>query len=451
MNRKRLHEMNIRITFKTPGLFLLPLILWLLPSITVAQDSVEFLDGATMQGKILEIRKDAKEFDFRLQTDAPALSKTYPYSDVHAVTFNGKRFVLTPTARAVTPNTNMSGEAAKGKDSSNGSPMRSQQEVLALIESAGTTPPDWFELAVMNHPASLDLSWPMDAKGPWDESKNIGQYLWGRIKPNEGRWHSGIKLVHQCLAQHQDDPQKLLRDMEALGEMYFTLLQDYPRAAFWLQKAKASVSKQTGIHLAECYWRLGSQPMAMGMMRGKSLHQSAIKMLGDMGEIDQALRVTSVYAKTSLSNEAFLNAGDALRSAGRLDDATAYYQRVIDSDNARNEEYKQRYFARAAGAIEAIKLYDKADVTRVADGTYTDSSTGYNGELEVQIKVAGGKIESAKVTKHQEKQFYAALTDTTAQIINKQSIQDIDGTSGATITSQAIIHASARALAQGAQ
>jgi uncharacterized protein with FMN-binding domain len=51
---------------------------------------------------------------------------------------------------------------------------------------------------------------------------------------------------------------------------------------------------------------------------------------------------------------------------------------------------------------------------------------------------------------YKEKQFYAALTDTPRQIITTQSILEIDGTSGATITSQAIINATAKALAGGA-
>ena len=65
--------------------------------------------------------------------------------------------------------------------------------------------------------------------------------------------------------------------------------------------------------------------------------------------------------------------------------------------------------------------------------------------------MAGAKITKVEVTKHQEKQFYAALTDTPRQIIDTQGIREIDGTSGATITSQAIVNATARALAQGAK
>jgi uncharacterized protein with FMN-binding domain len=53
------------------------------------------------------------------------------------------------------------------------------------------------------------------------------------------------------------------------------------------------------------------------------------------------------------------------------------------------------------------------------------------------------------VTKHREKQFYAAITDTPAQIIRKQSVKGIDATSRATITSEAIVTATAKALQSG--
>ena len=93
----------------------------------------------------------------------------------------------------------------------------------------------------------------------------------------------------------------------------------------------------------------------------------------------------------------------------------------------------------------------QADVRKVADGTYREIGAGYNGPMEVEVKVSGGRIESVNVVRHREKQFYSALTDTTSQIIKKQSVQGIDTTSRATITSVAIINATAKALAQGAK
>ena len=50
-------------------------------------------------------------------------------------------------------------------------------------------------------------------------------------------------------------------------------------------------------------------------------------------------------------------------------------------------------------------------------------------------------------TRHHEKQFYSAIEDTTAQIVKEQGFTGIDATSGATITSEAIINATAKALA----
>ena len=76
---------------------------------------------------------------------------------------------------------------------------------------------------------------------------------------------------------------------------------------------------------------------------------------------------------------------------------------------------------------------------------------GYEAPLEVTVQVAGGKIIDLKVSRHKEKQFYSALTETPARIIQKQSVKGIDATSRATLTSEAIINASAKALKSGAK
>ena len=64
----------------------------------------------------------------------------------------------------------------------------------------------------------------------------------------------------------------------------------------------------------------------------------------------------------------------------------------------------------------------------------------------MSVVVQGGRIDSIRVTRHKEKQFYTALTDTPAQIVAKQSLR-VDATTGATVTSEAVISATAKALA----
>ena len=314
-----------------------------------------------MEGKILEIRKETKEFDIESVIGGKKLKRTYSYRIVHAVTLKGKRFELTPIE---TLQGSKSAQAAHDA----GSTWRTKEEVLALIEEVGTTPPDWFDATQVDVPDTLELSWPEKAGEGWNNTKNVGQFIWDIVNPNEHRWHSGIKMVHQCMAMHADDKQLLNRDMEKLGTMYFTLLQDYTRAAFWYQKIGVQANRPQGVHLAECYWRLGNKDMALEMMRGKVLPPNSVKLLGDMGEIKDALNVADVYSKTQAASEVFLAAGDALRSANRLDEALKYYQRVLNTDTDRNEEYRQRFRARAKGAIEAIQLFDKAEVASVADG-----------------------------------------------------------------------------------
>ncbi len=404
-----------------------------------AEDSIEFLNGSTLQGTVKEVREEKKEIQFESKFGSRTLTRTYPFDKLRAVTLDGKRRELTASSNSPV-------------GTGNASVSRSKVEIQKIIDDAGRTPPAWFESTKLNYPKTLDLSWPLKppTKG-WNQNKNMGQFIWSTVNENPSRWHSGIKLVHHCMTLHKDDKALLQRDMQKLGRMYFTLLQDYPRAAFWLQKAKPSMSEPHGVHLAECYWRLGSHEMALDMMRGKSLAIVGIKLLGDMGEVDGALAVAKAYSNSGLSNQALLLAGDALRRNGRVDEALEYYQQVLDADDYRNAAYKDRLQARARDTMQMISLYDKADVTKVADGTYSSDSIGYNGKLSLQVKVVGGRITSVDVTAHKEKQFYAAMTDTPANIIKAQSIQDIDATSGATITSQAIVNAAAKALAKGAK
>ena len=341
-----------------------------------------FLSGAKVSGTVKEIRKDKREFDFELQMGGRTLQRTYNFDKVHAVTMKGKTYVLTKR------------DAGDGIDTGGvgtRSAVRSQADVLRLIDAAGQTPPDWFDATPLDYPPTLDLSWPLKPpdKG-WNNQLNVGQYIWDIINPNPGRWKSGVKLVHHLLEVHQKDPAVLQRDMKTLGGMYFNLFQDYARAAFWLRQARLSQTDPQRMMLAECYWRLGNRQMAMDILAAPRLPLTAIKLLGDMGQTARALKLADAFGRQNNPHEAYLLAGDACRLAGRYDQAIEYYQKVIDAPEARNEEYGKRHRSRAADSITAIRLFDQADVQNVADGTYSASSLAYNGVLHVEVHGRSG-------------------------------------------------------------
>ncbi len=337
-----------------------------------------------------------------------------------------------------------------------GQVVRTRAEVEALIQRMGATPPDWWESVKLTYPPTLDLNWPMKAEGEWNAGRNVGQYIWDVINPNPGRWKEGIKLVHYLMIRHKDDRDKLGRSMETLGRMFHDLTGDWARAAFWWRKSMQYDVYVDPISLAHCYWKLGSREMAEEVLSmigdDYTRHGALIKLWADMGKIDKALELAERKAAGGMATIAYLTAGDTCRLAGRYKEALAYYEKVLTAqgDTGREDDVK-RDRERAQASIQAIKLFDTLDVTRVADGTYTASSLAYAGPLHVEVAVKGGRIQSVRVTEHEEKQFYSALSDTPKRIVEKQGVRGVDAVTGATMTSEAIINATAKALAGGMQ
>jgi uncharacterized protein with FMN-binding domain len=345
---------------------------------------------------------------------------------------------------------------ARGAQSpSTGAPVtRSRAEIESLIEKVGRQAPDWWDSTPLTYPPTLDLNWPMRAEGPWDARKNVGQYIWDVINPNPGRWKEGIKLVNYLMIRHKDDPEKLARATGTLGRMYHDLMEDWARAVFWWRLCERRGGYVDPVGLAHCYWKLGSKEMAVEVLTevgpDDTRHGAVIKLWADMGEFDKALTLARQRAADGMPTSAYLTAGDTCRLAGRYEEALAWYQKVltVKEDLGREGDIKKDR-ERAHASIQAIRLFDTLEVAEVADGVYTADSMAYAGPLHVEVTVRSGRIESVRVTRHGEKQFYSALTDTTNQIVRKQSVKGVDAVTGATMTSEAIINATAKALAGG--
>lgn len=402
------------------------------------EDVAVLKTGSRVSGKVLTY--DSASVSIEARVGSRTVTRKYPASQIKSLTVDGVEIDL-------------SGIPADDA-SSTGRVNRTQKEILAEIDRVGSTQPDWYDSTPLDYPKTLDLTWPEKPVGTWDSSKNVGQYIWDRINPNPGKWREGVRLTHHILLSTQDKALQQ-RAMLTLGGMYHNLLQDYARSAYWYQQAgidKAPSNRpQAGLHLATCYWQLGSKPMALAMLKSMSSKPyGAIKLLGDLGETKDALEMAERFSKSGEACVCFLYAGDACRVAGRLKDAEDYYRKAIAAikpDEA-DRPHCQRDKARAESSLAAIEFYT-LDPKQVKDGTYTSSSIGYEADVKVEVVVKGGRIEDVRVTQHREKQFYSSIADTPKRIIARQSFKDVDATTGATITSEAIINATAKALAGG--
>ena len=326
--------------------------------------------------------------------------------------------------------------------------VRTKAEIEALIQKAGATAPDWWDATPPNFPPTLDLTWG-DPKGR-NAQKDLKEFIWSVINPNPPRWKEGIKLLHQALNVNKNDPPKLRMTMDALGDCYHNYFGDYARAAFWWRKAES-----LDLGMADCYWKLGNKDMAKELLNKYGFDDTrqggVIKLWADIGEIDTALKLANDKAQ-NYPDAAYFVAGDCLRLAGRYKDALDYYQKVLNVQAKETQTAAGRLKwnqDQAHAAIDAIKLFDTLDLKRIPDGTYNGTVAGYSGQVTVAVSVKGAKIDSVKVTQQTEHQCYMSLTAVPEKIIQKQSVKGVDTYSSATVTSNAIINASAKALASG--
>jgi uncharacterized protein with FMN-binding domain len=434
-----------------------------------ADDVIEFLAGSKVEGRVIKIDKEAKTVAFEAKFGENTLTRVFPYGRIHAVTYQGKRYVLNPlpapagsTGKPDSGAAKTPGNAGNPSGSSAGKSavpaLRTASAIKTLIEEAGRTPAPWFEEAKLDYPATLDLSWPEKPPGGWNNQTNVGQYLWDVVNPNPSRWASGARLVHYLLENHSPDAVRRVRSQRVLGGMYFNLFQDYARAAYWWQRAGVVLGEPESVSLAECYFRLGNKKMAQELLvdpdrprANNRLFQGMVKLWGDMGEPAKALKIADLILKSGGEPQmTHLLAGDACRVSGQYANAMKHYQQALDAPVAGKGRVEQT-IRRARENLEAVKLFELSDPRRVRDGKHRSSSQGYEGPVEVEVEVQAGRIESVRIVRHTEKQFYAALTDVPRQIIQKQGVKGVDATSRATITAEAVINATAKALAENAR
>jgi uncharacterized protein with FMN-binding domain len=185
--------------------------------------------------------------------------------------------------------------------------------------------------------------------------------------------------------------------------------------------------------------------MAMDFLqRKKDIYFSTVKLVADMGETRLALQWAESAAKSGMADQAYLYAGDACRIEGDYDQAVRYYEKVLKIE-PRGKEGEINRIKRSHTRAQAN--IDRLDLKKIPDGTYRASAPGYGGDVQVEVVLRSGRIGSVKVIQHKEKQYYGAMIETPQKIIERQGVKGVDTTTSATITSEAIVNATARALA----
>lgn len=324
--------------------------------------------------------------------------------------------------------------------------------ITQMVAKGCAEKPDWWDQVTLNYPPTLDLACP-PAKGGWNAKTQCGVWSWDVINPNPKRWKEGTKFWHFVLtnAKQNNLPDAEKNATMQLGRCYGDLLQDWPRAIYWYQQAETKYGRTDDrvVDTANALWRLGSRTMALQTVKpltqDATRHGALIKLYADLGEFATASRLAQ--DRVSVSEDiGWYMAGYTAQQEGAWAKALDHFKKAAASKQAASGRDWKQTVERAKAAIQAITLFETLDLKKVADGTYRDSSTGYAGPVGVEVLVAAQRITSVKVTDHHEKQYYNSFVEVPAEIIAKQHVKGVDATMGATITAEAIVYATAKAL-----
>ena len=414
-----------------------------------SEDALELVSGALIKGVITDRTETA--VTIQIKAGSRTLTRRYPMERVKSVTINGEKTVVEGQIAGENEEPTTGGVGAVS-----GIVQRSSEDIDALIDRLGRIPPDWFESTPLEYPRTLNLRWPEEPPLVWNYERNVEHYLWDIINTNAKRYRGGVRLMHHLLEVNQNSPNTLARIMNELGRMYFEFFKDYARAAFWWKQAGVERKDRfrdapSGARLAECYLRLGNREMAIELLNALPLTYAVIKLWGELRETDKTLELCEAALQEGLeANQIYLLAGDACRMSERYDQALVFYERVLAVPmDAKHREQIERDQRRAAETVEVIRLFDTLDVPTLSNGTYQDKSYGYYGNVYIETRIDSGRIDALRVTSHSDKQYYHAIDATIERILQKQTVKGVDAISGATITSEALIRATAKALSQG--
>ncbi len=146
--------------------------------------------------------------------------------------------------------------------------------------------------------------------------------------------------------------------------------------------------------------------------------------------------------------EVFLRLGDLLLcSTGGKAAARRAYEAAVATAERISEKLPPNYRAPGSAARVALRILDidAIDFARVPDGAFEGRALGYNAPVAVRAAFRGGRMVELHVTELGDKRPLDAYRVLPQRLLDAQRLE-VDGISGATVTSRAILSATAGAL-----
>ena len=290
---------------------------------------------------------------------------------------------------------------------------RGGQDRLAEAVAKHKIPPEWFKDVALDYGTSK----------PWKEAwKDVTDLL------NEGgpKAKRGIRILYEYAEKKGHRPD---------GYPFFLMLGGEPlwAASIFLEQAKRRPAGFTEmyINLASLYLRYGEGRKALDL-----LHDALQR---------PPRRPWDTFHKAKINDKL----GDAYAATGEKEKAIEHYRTAIElfpkAELRKGRHLLPRYARKTEAKIELLTR-DALSFARVPDGIHRGNSIGFGGPLNVDVTVKSGRVVDIKV-EHKERIDQGATKIAPRQIIERQKLE-LDAITGATVTVQAVVEATYRALSE---
>lgn len=141
--------------------------------------------------------------------------------------------------------------------------------------------------------------------------------------------------------------------------------------------------------------------------------------------------------------------GDLYANWGKVEEAKRWYTEAKTLYPTAKPPYGGHLLPRRAADAQTkldLLTFQSLATAPLRDGQYRDRALGYAGDINLTVKIEGGRIADIQM-KHEEKIDQNACVLIPQRIIDQQSLQ-VDGISGATVTKDAIVTGVYRCLEQ---
>jgi uncharacterized protein with FMN-binding domain len=292
-----------------------------------------------------------------------------------------------------------------------------QAPSLAQALAQLKVPPDWFAQTAI----------PWDTNKPWKDARLEIRRL---LALDEAHIRQGVKLTW-LYAQKRD-----IGDGHELP-MYLFMSGHYAWAVLEYPKHLKSVAGKGATHAYLCY---------ASCLEHFQAYDQALAVLNQALD-DLPPKPWRIANQANIHN----HLGDYYVKVGHLAKATEHYQQAIRLYPTSDQPYGRHLLPRRVAQVQTkldLMTLEELRTLRLRDGVYLGKALGYadKKDLEVTVTIRHGRIADVSV-KHEEKIELNATVLVPQRIVAKQSLK-VDGITGATVTSQAIVEGAFQALKQ---